>query len=79
MWTTIVTVIHTLIAIALTTTVLMQSGKSAGLSGTIAGAGEQVFGKKKGMDEVLNRLSAIFAVLFIVTSLLLVFLEKKVL
>ncbi|MDF2629048.1 MAG: preprotein translocase, SecG subunit [Symbiobacteriaceae bacterium] len=71
---TIVTVIHTLFAIGLVTSVLLQSGKSAGL-GTITGGAEQIFGKKKGMDEMLNRLSTIFAVLFIVSSLGLIFLQ----
>ncbi|HEY3364470.1 MAG TPA: preprotein translocase subunit SecG [Symbiobacteriaceae bacterium] len=73
--TTFITVIHAIFAIGLITTVLMQSGKSAGLSGTIAGAGEQIFGKKKGMDEMLNRFSTAFAVLFILTSLVLVWME----
>lgn len=75
--TTFVIVIHTLIAIGLISTVLLQSGKSAGLSGSIAGAGEQIFGKKKGMDEILNRFSTVFAILFIVTSLILLFLESR--
>lgn len=74
--TTFITVVHVLFAIGLTTTVLMQSGKSAGLSGTIAGAGEQIFGKKKGMDDLLNRFSTAFAILFIVTSLVLVWMES---
>jgi len=75
--TTFVIVIHTLIAIGLISTVLLQSGKSAGLSGSIAGAGEQIFGKKKGMDEILNRFSTVFAILFMVTSLILLFLESR--
>lgn len=75
MLNTIVTVIHTLFAIGLVASVLMQSGKSAGL-GTISGGAEQIFGKKKGMDEMLNRISTIFAVLFIVTSLGLVLLQR---
>lgn len=77
MLTTIVTVIHTLFAIGLTATVLAQSGKSAGLSGTIAGAGEQIFGKKKGMDEMLNRASTVFAILFILTSISLVVMQNR--
>lgn len=75
MLNTIVTVIHTLFAIGLITSVLMQSGKSAGL-GTISGGAEQIFGKKKGMDEMLNRVSTVLAVLFIVTSLVLLFLQR---
>lgn len=74
---TFVLVLHTLFAIGLIATVLLQSGKSAGLSGAIAGGAEQIFGKKKGMDEVLNRFSAAFAILFIVSSLVLLFLETR--
>ena len=74
MFVTIVTVIHTLFAIGLISSVLLQSGKSAGL-GTISGGAEQIFGKKKGMDEMLNRVSTVFAVLFIVTSLTLIILQ----
>lgn len=73
---TFVLVLHTLFALGLISTVLMQSGKSAGLSGSIAGAGEQIFGKKKGMDEVLNRFSMAFATLFILTSIIMLFLER---
>lgn len=73
---TILTVVHALFAIGLTTSVLMQSGKSAGLSGAIAGGAEQIFGKKKGMDDLLNRVSTVFAILFIVTSLILVYVER---
>ncbi|MGE5675880.1 MAG: preprotein translocase subunit SecG [Mycobacterium leprae] len=75
---TFLTIIHVIIAVGLVTTVLMQSGKSAGLSGTIAGAGEQIFGKKKGLDDLLQRWSTVFATLFIVTSLALVILETRV-
>jgi preprotein translocase subunit SecG len=72
---TIVTVIHTLFAIGLVTTVLMQSGKSAGL-GTISGGAEQIFGKKKGMDDILNRFSTAFAILFVLTSLILMVMQR---
>jgi preprotein translocase subunit SecG len=49
----------------------MQSGKSAGLSGAIAGGAETVFGKKKGLDDFLSKLSTIFAIAFMVLTLLL--------
>ncbi|RDW16576.1 preprotein translocase subunit SecG [Oceanobacillus arenosus] len=53
-------------AIVLITFVLLQSGKSAGLSGAISGGAEQLFGKQKarGMDLVLHRGTVITAVLF---------------
>jgi len=46
-----------LVCIALITVVLLQSGKSAGLSGAISGGAEQLFGKQKarGLDLILHR------------------------
>jgi preprotein translocase subunit SecG len=75
----ILTVIHALLAIGLIVGVLMQSSKSAGL-GTLGGGGgggEQVYGKKKGADEILSRISTTFAILFIVTSLVLVYIQSN--
>ena len=56
-------------SLGLIATVLLQSGRSAGLSGSIAGAGEAFFGKKKGMDELFSKLSTAFAVLFLLSAL----------
>lgn len=56
-------------SIGLIATVLLQSGRSAGLSGAIAGAGETFFGKKKGLDELFGKLSAVFAIVFLLSSL----------
>jgi len=57
-------------SLGLIATVLMQSGKSAGLSGSITGAGEQFFGKAaKGMEGMFSKLSVVFAVLFLLSSL----------
>jgi preprotein translocase subunit SecG len=58
-------------SIALIASVILQSGKSAGLSGAIAGGAETFFGKKKGMDELLGKVTAVVALLFGVSSLLL--------
>lgn len=64
-------------SLGLIATVLLQSGKSAGLSGSITGAGEQFFGKAaKGMDALFSKLSIAFAVLFLLSSLgLTIFLK----
>lgn len=75
-WNNILTIFHVIFALGLVVTVLLQSGRSAGLSGAIAGGAEQLFGKKKGLDELLGRLSTGAAVLFIITSLALSFLQK---
>lgn len=66
-----ITVVHIILALGVIITVLLQSGKSAGLSGAIAGGADQIFGKKKGVDEFLSKLSAGLALGFLITSLAL--------
>ena len=75
---TIITVVHVILAIVLVAVVLLQSGKSAGLSGSVAGGAETFFGKNKArtLDGMLEKLTAVLAVLFIVTSLVLALLVK---
>lgn len=69
----LVTAIHVIIALSLIATVLLQSGKSAGLSGAIAGGAESMFGgKKKGLDEKLGRATAFIGIAFALTSMVLV-------
>ena len=61
-------------SIVLIASVLLQSGNSAGLSGSIAGGAEQLLGKKKskGYEAVLEKVTTICAILFIVISLVTV-------
>lgn len=66
-----ITVLQVIAALGLIATVLLQSGRSAGISGAIAGGAEQLFGKKKGLDDLLSRISAIAAISFLLLSLLL--------
>ena len=67
------TIVHILACIALIAIVLLQSGKSAGLSGSIGGGAETFFGKNKGrtVDAMLGKWTSVVAILFIVTSLVL--------
>lgn len=60
-----------IVAIGLIVVVLLQSGKSAGLSGAISGGAEQLFGKQKarGLDLVLQRVTIVLSVLFFVLTL----------
>ncbi|CAC8605104.1 protein translocase subunit [Staphylococcus aureus] len=62
--------------IALITVVLLQEGKSSGLSGAISGGAEQLFGKQKqrGVDLFLNRLSIILSILFFVLMICISYL-----
>ena len=61
------------IAIALIAVVVLQSGKSAGLSGSIAGGAETLFGgKKKGLDEMLAKVTMVLGAVFGVVTMTLV-------
>jgi preprotein translocase subunit SecG len=69
---TVILVLQVLAAVGLIASVLLQSGKSAGLSGSIAGGAEALFGgKKKGLDDLLAKLATISAISFMVLTLLL--------
>lgn len=75
---TILTIVHVILAIILVAVVLFQSGKSAGLSGSIGGGAETFFGKNKArtMDGMLAKLTGVVALLFIVTSFVLSLILK---
>lgn len=68
---TVVLIVQVLCSIGLIATVLLQSGKSAGLSGSIAGGSEAIFGKKKGLDDLFSKMTAYIAVVFLISTLLL--------
>lgn len=68
---TALTIIQVIIALGVIATILLQSGRSAGLSGTIAGGAETIFGKKKGLDELLSKMTAGLAVAFLIVTLAL--------
>lgn len=74
---TFLMVVLAIASVILIISILLQSSNSAGLSGSIGGGAEQLFGKKKsqGYEGILNRISTAAAVLFIVLSLILVMLE----
>jgi len=74
--TAILTVLLVIASIGLIAVVLLQSGRSAGLSGAIAGGAEALFGKKRGLDEFLARLTAVFAASFMVLAVLVTLLTS---
>ena len=67
-------VLLALCSIVLIASVLLQSGSTAGLSGSIAGGAEQLLGKKKskGYEAILEKVTTIGAILFIILSLVVV-------
>lgn len=64
--------------IVLIASILLQSSKSAGLSGSIGGGAEQLFGKQKGrsLDSMFNRITKIAAIVFIVSAIGLLVAQK---
>jgi preprotein translocase subunit SecG len=64
-------------SLVLIASILLQSGNSAGLSGSIGGGAEQLFGKKKskGYEAILSKVSTVGAIVFILCSLILVAIE----
>lgn len=69
----IVTILYVLICVALVVVVLMQEGKSAGLSGAINGVADTYWGKNKGrsIEGALVKLTRVLAVLFIALSVVI--------
>ncbi|GJM69886.1 putative protein-export membrane protein SecG [Paenibacillus macerans] len=65
-------VLLVIFSIALTAVVLLQKGKSAGLSGAISGGAEHLFGKTKarGMDLVLERITVALGAGFFILSII---------
>lgn len=72
----LLTVVYVVICIGMIATVLLQSGRSAGLSGSIAGGAQTLFGKKKGLDELLSRISTGLAISFMVMAIVLTVLAS---
>jgi preprotein translocase subunit SecG len=64
-------------SLVLIASILFQSGNSAGLSGSIGGGAEQLFGKKKskGYEAILSKITVVGAAVFILCTLVLVALE----
>ena len=70
---TVLTIIFIILALILTVVVLMQEGKSAGLSGTLGGSSDTYWGKNKGrsMEGKLDKATKIMAVLFFIIAVAL--------
>ncbi|QTH42064.1 preprotein translocase subunit SecG [Cohnella sp. LGH] len=72
-------IILVIFSIGLIAVVLLQRGKSAGLSGAISGGAEHLFGKQKarGIDLFLQRLTIGLAVGFFILSLVVAYFVKN--
>jgi len=70
----IIEIAYIIVCIVLTIVVLMQEGKSAGLTGAISGIADTYWGKNKGrsVEGTLEKVTKILALIFIVLSAVLV-------
>ena len=68
----VVSIIYFIVALALIAVVMLQSGKSAGLSGAIGGGNNETFlskNKSKSADAKLARMTKWIAIVFMVLTL----------
>ena len=72
-------VLMAIVSVILILSVLLQEGNSDGLSGSIAGGAEQLFGEKRGRgyQGILEKITACSSVIFMVLALVLVVLSGK--
>jgi preprotein translocase subunit SecG len=73
-------IILVIASLGLIAAVLLQQGKSAGLSGAISGGAEHLFGKQKarGLELFLSRLTMGLAVAFFILSVVVAYFMKQV-
>jgi len=71
---TVINIVYLILCLALIAVVLLQSGRSAGL-GAIAGGAQSLVGKKKGLDEMLSKVTTYLAIGFMLFTIVLVVFE----
>lgn len=76
-WLLVLTILQVLSGLAVSVIILMQSGKSSGLSGAIAGGAETFLskGKAKTLDQKLAKATKWFALAFVLLTLSLHFVK----
>ncbi|WDC84280.1 preprotein translocase subunit SecG [Caloramator sp. mosi_1] len=75
---TFVSILHVIFSLLVIGSIFLQPSKVYGLSTTISGGAETFFGKNKSrtMEAKLQRLTIISMVLFVITSMVLVYLTN---
>ncbi|MBQ1367619.1 MAG: preprotein translocase subunit SecG [Firmicutes bacterium] len=76
----VLSILLLLVCLVMSAVVLLQEGKSAGLSGAISGAAETYFGKNKArtLEGKLERLTKILAAGYLVLALVLYFIVSAI-
>lgn len=78
MWEVVFKVLLIVFSVSLIAIVLLQKGKSAGLSGAITGGAEHLFGKQKarGLDLLLQRVTMVLAAGFFVLTIVVAYVVR---
>lgn len=68
-------IVLVILCVLLITVILLQSGRSAGLSGAITGGSDQALSRRpKGIDALLGRVTVVIATLFFLVALAIAYL-----
>ena len=70
----ILTIIHILVCVFLVAIVLLQHGKGADIGATFGGSGQSLFGTE-GPVPILNKITTVAAIIFMVTSITLAYIS----
>ena len=71
-----ITIIHVIVCVLLVIVVLLQQGKKDGMGSAFGGGGSSVFGAR-GAETFLEKFTKILALVFMCTSLPLVYISSK--
>lgn len=71
--TTVLTILLVVVSLGVMAAVLMQSARGAGLGGAIGGSAEQIFGKRRGVDAFLSRLTIVLGIAFFLVALVIAY------
>jgi preprotein translocase subunit SecG len=69
------TMLLVVISVALVLAILLQSARGAGLGGSIGGSAEQIFGKRRGVDAFLSRLTVALGIAFFLVAVVIGYLQ----